>query len=335
MNKINKIIFFIVIVYGLSYLFSFWQTPLGQTPVLDGSENISLAEKIATGTLPKEPFFRSMLYPALLSVPFYLGLDNVNDLFWFASFLGMLCHFGNVFAICLLVNNLWKNNKVSIILSLFYGLYPPAIFFAAEPLDTTISITFMLWSLYCFFLAIDKKDNILYVLSGLLIGISCLLRSNLLPYVIIYVAYPIIKIAFNRFSLFKSNNFENKDNLTDVKKSLLSLSSLLFVILLGGFICYYHSGEFRLLPWQGALNLYPSNSLRANGKYYSHTVYLPNRKGSYNPTRLEAEYIYSKETGIYPPYTSRSCNPLTQSSLCSCTYKSARPNTAEFISSCV
>ncbi|MBR4329814.1 MAG: hypothetical protein IKP71_08160, partial [Candidatus Riflebacteria bacterium] len=56
--------FLIILAYGFLYLLYFWQTPLGQMPVLDGSENFLLASQIASGSLPHEPFFRSMLYPA-------------------------------------------------------------------------------------------------------------------------------------------------------------------------------------------------------------------------------------------------------------------------------
>ena len=73
-------------------------------------------------------------------------------------------------------------------------------------------------------------------------------------------------------------------------------------MILNGAICYYHSGEFRLLPWQGASNFYSANSHRANGKLYRHTVYIPNRPVGVNPARLEAEYIYSIETGKRPPF---------------------------------
>ncbi len=59
--------------YGLLYLSWYWGTPLGQSPVLDGAENLLIAEAIADATLPTEPFYRAMLYPCVLSV--FLFLD--------------------------------------------------------------------------------------------------------------------------------------------------------------------------------------------------------------------------------------------------------------------
>ena len=167
----------------------FWQTPLGQMPVLDGSENFSLAHQIAFGSLPKEPFFRSMLYPALLAIPCALGFED--ELFCIASLAGIISHFLSSIFVFLIVKNLWKNDKAALISALIYGLYPPAVYYAAEPLDITLAITFMLSALYFYFLSIDKKEKKYFALSGLSLGISGLLRSNVLPFTIIYIVYPI------------------------------------------------------------------------------------------------------------------------------------------------
>jgi hypothetical protein len=305
-----KLAFFIILAYGLLYLLYFWQTPLGQMPVLDGSENFLLANQISSNSLPSEPFFRSMLYPALLSIPCSLGFSD--NLFTIASFSGILFHFLSSLLIFLIVNNLWNNKKAAIISSLLYGLYPPAVFFAAEPLDTTVSILFMLGSLYCFFIAIDNKDKRLFAASGIIMGISGLFRSNLLPFAIIYITYPITQILYNKKDINDAKNSSDNDSSQksilekeskDIcKNSLLAVTSFLLMIILGGVICYAHSGEFKLMPWQGASNLYSANSLNANGKYYKHSVYIPKRKAGTNPARAEAEYIYSKETGQKPPF---------------------------------
>lgn len=299
--------FLIILAYGFLYLLYFWQTPLGQMPVLDGSENFLLASQIASGSLPHEPFFRSMLYPALLSIACSLGFED--ELFVITSFAGITFHFLSSLLIFLIVNNLWKNRKAAIISSLLYGLYPPAVFFAAEPLDTTVSILFMLGSLYCFFIAIDQKSKKYFAASGIIMGISGLFRSNLLPFAIIYIAYPITQIISNKKSINSKVNdsLSNSNQETDskdsiYKNSLIALMSFSLMIILGGIVCYFHSGEFKLMPWQGASNLYSANSIKANGKFYKHSVYIPSREPGTNPARAEAEFIYSKETGKKPPF---------------------------------
>ena len=293
-----RLAFLIILAYGVLYLLYFWRTPLGQMPVLDGSENFLLASQISSGSLPHEPFFRSMLYPALLSIACSLGFEE--ELFGIASFFGIIFHFINSVLVFLIVYNLWENRKAAIISSLLYGLYPPAVFFAAEPLDTTVSILFMLGSLYCFFIAIDNKSPKYFAASGIIMGISGLFRSNLLPFAIIYIAYPIIKKLSDKDSATKPD--QQNDYKEICKNSLIAIFSFSMMIILGGAVCYIHSGEFKLMPWQGASNFYSANSMNANGKFYKHSVYIPNRKAGTNPARAEAELIYSKETGKKPPY---------------------------------
>ena len=296
MKYLTRLALIIILAYGVLYLYFFWQTPLGQTPVLDGSENILLAQKISSGSLPKEPFFRSMLYPAFLSIPCFYGIDGTDELFTLASLFGMIFHFISSILVYLSITHLWNNTKAGIIGALIYGLYPPAVFFAGEPLDITPSICFMLGALYTFLLATEKNKSTLFALSGVLLGIGCLLRSNLLPFGIIYLVYP--------FS-FKTNftNQPPKDKPPSIKLNcFISIISLSLMMLSGGIACYLHSGEFRLLPWQGASNFYSANSQRANGKFYRHTIYIPNRQMGDNPARLESEYIYSIETGKKPPF---------------------------------
>ena len=273
----------LIIIYGLLYIFLFWQTPLGQTAVLDGAENIFLSKQIYNGTLPKEPFFRSMLYPAFLSLSYFIGIEDPDKVFKLASFWGLICHFISTFLIFLSCKNLWKNDKLAIIASLIYGIYPPAVFFACEPLDTTISITFMLASLLFFFEGVDTNLNAKFLYSGLLLGTAVLLRSNLLPFGIIYITFNILK----------------KDR---IKQTATAILAVAFMLLINSCINFLHSGQLRFLPWQGALNIYSANCLKANGKYYRQTIQLPDRSLGTNPSRAEAELIYSKETGENPPF---------------------------------
>lgn len=282
--KLNsKLAFIIITLYCFSYLATFWTTPLGQAPVLDGAENILLAQQIHEGTLPKEPFFRSMLYPALLSVSFWAGYDTPKEVFRIASLFGMISHIASVFLIFLCCKNLWKNTNIATIASLLYGLYPPAVFFAGEPLDTTVSITFMLGSLLFLFYAIDSGSTKNYVLSGFLLGIASLLRSNLLPFGVVYIVYAIC-------------------NKKQTSKCAISAFLVAAMLVLSGLIGFIHSGQFKIMPWQGASNFYKANSLCANGKYFRQSIILPDRQLGTNPARAEAEIVYSNETGEKPPF---------------------------------
>ncbi|MSU46551.1 MAG: hypothetical protein EXS42_05375 [Lacunisphaera sp.] len=63
------------------------------------------------------------------------------------------------------------------------------------------------------------------------------------------------------------------------------------------------SGEFRLLPWQGAYNLWAANKPGANGRYYAQTMWFeaPARGAQENPARRESLLLYQQATADTGP----------------------------------
>ena len=91
-------------VYAMGHMLWYWQTPLGQNPTLDGQESLILAYQIANGSLAKEPFYRAMLYPALLAI---------LPIHW--MLLGILCHLANTLLAMRLSSRVWKNARSALV----------------------------------------------------------------------------------------------------------------------------------------------------------------------------------------------------------------------------
>lgn len=272
-----------VFLYALIFLFFFWQTPLGMTPVLDGAENIRLAEEIFQGTLPKEPFYRAILYPVSLSIFRFIGFSN-QELPALASILGLFLHLLNAWLVGVLANQIWKNDRAMTFAILLYGFYPPALHFAVDPLDVTMSLSFLL-AAAVFYEAEPESEIIGFnrVWSGTFLGLGVLIRANLFPIVGVWL-----------FQLF-------------FKKSRLgaaiAILSFSIPILVFAGINFYRSGEFRILPWQGAFNFYAANCRHANGKYFQQQLMVADRELGKNPARLESEIIFARASGKKPPFS--------------------------------
>lgn len=266
-----------VIVYSCLFLYFFWQTPLGQTPVLDGAENILLADRIFSGTLPAEPFYRAMLYPAYLSLFRLLGFA-VEDLNAVAAISGLLFHLLNTLLIAAISFIFWQSRRAAIAAVLLYGFYPPALHFAGEPLDITMGISFLLLC-FVFMLRDNHSPNsfLFPISAGLSLGIGAVLRANILPLAAIWF-----------FALFIREKR---------RSAALALLALALPLLAGGLVNYFHSGRFKIMPWQGPFNLYAANSRQANGKYFQQTILLPDRDLMVNPARMESEIIYLNQSG--------------------------------------
>lgn len=274
--------FILIFLYAAWFLFYFWQTPLGLTPVLDGAENVRLAEDIYQNTLAKEPFYRSMLYPAFLAIFRFMGFP-IGDLNSIAAITGLIFHGLNALLVSFLSFLLWKNSGAALAALLFYGLYPPALHFAVDPLDITMALSFLLLSMIFSVQALqDNGKNSQAVFAGFFIGFGALARANLLPAAAVWFV----------FLFFKKMRY----------RAAIALISLMVPLLAGGILNHWHGGHFRILPWQGAFNLYAANNQHANGKYFQQRFLLTDRELGTNPARLESEIAYRQITGAGFPY---------------------------------
>ena len=158
-----------MIAYTALWLFQYSTDLLGRYPVLDARENLQWAERIATGTLPSEPFYRALLYPWVLSL-----LGGVP---WAASLLGILLHGANAVLVGRISVCLWAGTRAGWLSSGLYSIYPPALYFSVQLLDITLGITLFLASLLCFLL-IEKRGTMMGIVSGLLIGLATLTRPS-------------------------------------------------------------------------------------------------------------------------------------------------------------
>lgn len=280
-----------VCIYGFFYLDWYWSTPLGMTPVLDGAENIALAEMIYRGTLPAEPFYRAMLYPFMLALLRFAGVGS-DVMMLAAGVLGMLFHVLTTLLVARTAFILWKTETACLLGGLLYGFYPVAIYFAAEPLDITAAAFFLSLGLYLYVAYSSGNSPASGLTSGLVIGIGGLVRANVLAVAGLFVA-----------DMLRRGSRQ---------KPFLAISAVILMTVAGGLAGWWNSGEFRLMPWQGAFVFYSANSAAANGKYFNHTILLPDRDLSYNPARLESEILYYKETGASETFSINDFNRFWQ-----------------------
>ena len=273
--------------YGLFYLSWYWGTPLGRSPVLDGAENMLIAEAIANAALPIEPFYRAMLYPCIISLFFIFGFTP-EATFIATQLLGLLTHLFSTAIIYYLSLNFFNNRKGALIATLLFGLNPVLIYFAVDPLDVTLGILLFLIGL-CGLLPLFNESNAtndknVYtgcLKTGLFWGLAILVRPH---FIVVYLASPLIL----GFALFKWR--------TSVKASVVILLAGGAVLSCGGLIQSLHSGSFRIMPWQGAYNLWAANKPSANGKFFKQEIFIEKSETHVNPTKLESVYLYLNET---------------------------------------
>lgn len=268
----------VIAVYGIGYLLWYLQTPLGRAPQLDSAENLALARQIADGTLAHEPFYRALLYPAVLAIPLKLGL-HTYVLPAFAALLGLLCHFLITLGIARLAIRVWDGPRAQaagLLAAVLWGLNPVALFYAVDALDTVPSLALAVWALVAWSHPGGRKRDVW--LGGILLGLAVAARPHFLPWV--FMA-PLFRAWLScRWKLQRAD-------------ALAWAGALAVLITLGG-VQKYWSGQFAILPAQGPYNFYAANHPGANGKYYAQKLLFSEIAPGENPARKEAELLYAE-----------------------------------------
>jgi hypothetical protein len=277
--------------YALLYLIGFWRTPFGMHPVLDGEENLIAARQIAAGQLPVEPFYRAMLYPAVLALLMKGGVPP-DKLPVAAGLLGLACHLLSTYFVYRSARALWgetgKTERAALAAAALFGLNPVAVYFAGEVMDGTFALALALGGVAAALLARDTRSgskSVTYAeAAGLAWGLASAARPHFLT---LLVAGPLL-LAWT----------------ADVRRRQVGTACAvagLTVLLGGGLVQLGHSGRFELTPWQGAYNLWAANKPGANGKYFAQEIVFAGQAEHRNPTRMESELLYARETGLAPP----------------------------------
>ncbi|MEM7542887.1 MAG: hypothetical protein AAF384_15070 [Pseudomonadota bacterium] len=243
---------------------------LGLYPVLDGREILALSERMATGSLAGEPFYRAPFYPAILSTFLIAGVP-FEDLPLAARCFNFLLHLLSTVLIWRLAKQVWQSETAALLAGSLFGFNPVVLHFVGDPLDVTLAITLML-------AAIERSCDVTGRrpgFAGLLLGLAILTRPHLLVLAIAWIAV--------QWRVLDSSR----------RIALLCAFAMPLMVMAG--VNMHLGGEPRILPWQGAFNLWAANRPGSNGRYFEHQLTVESRDAGANAARLEADAIYSKE----------------------------------------
>lgn len=263
--SLRRVLGLLLLAYPLLVFGQLLHDPLVLAPQLDAGENFLLAEQFAKGSLPEEPFYRSPLYPWLLSLfPIQESIPLA------AALLGIACHFLNGFLLKELAHRLFKVEASGWLVAFLYLWNPVLLFYAPLLLDITPAISLFLGSLFLTFRSNPKH----LIASGVLMALAALMRPHFLPAALFL---PFV-IGLRHGSLRPT--------------WFLPWAPLLAGFLAFGLVNTFHAGEFRILPWQGSYNLWTANKPSANGLYFQQSLDVSDRQGYGNPAREESIRLY-------------------------------------------
>lgn len=269
-------VFTAVAAYGSGFLLWYSATALGLAPVLDGREQLELATRIAHGTLPLEPYYRAALYPSLLAWLIKAGV--AEQLPFSARMLNGVLHLLSTCLVWMLAMRVWRAPGAAAVAALLFGMNPVVLHFVADPLDLTFAMTLMLGGILAGLRALSGAtiDRTALVCAALLFGSAMLARPQMLVLLPALLALLVARADGRRLVHW-------------------ALLPMLVLAALMGWANFQISGDFRVLPWQGAYNLWAANGPDANGRYFTQREKIAVYVEGSNPARVESERLYQRD----------------------------------------
>jgi len=276
----------LALIHGLTHWLWFAETPLGQVAVLDGREQIELAQALAAGTVAAEPFYRAPGYAYLLSGLLRLGW---TDLLIAARLINLLAFVLTALGVTLLAQRLWKDRLAAGVAGAAVALNPVMVHHLVDPHDTLWAALMVVGVALLIDWARSREGvraHSIWILAGVTMGAGVWLRPHLLAFAL-GILVGVLWWVRERFS-WRPRGWP---------EALAFAVGLGLLLLAMGGLNQRVGGEFRILPWQGAYDLYAANREGAHGKFYSQERVVMAAAAHRNPTRVEAEARFREERG--------------------------------------
>ncbi|MFH1335025.1 MAG: glycosyltransferase family 39 protein [Candidatus Zixiibacteriota bacterium] len=249
-------IFILAFAIRFIYLLEMRSSPLFDTPTMDAEYHDQWAQSILKGEdFTGGVFFRAPLYSYFLAAVYKLFGHNYFTIRLIQFILGSLS--------CILVYLLGRkvfNKRVAIIAGVMASLYGVLIYYEGELLLPVLEVFLNLLFLFACIKAREKTSYKLWFLSGLLLGLSALVRPNIL----------LVGAALFLWILLKSTS----QSKIQFPRALSTKSMLYSVCLALGAILliipvtlrnYIKGHDFVLISSQGGMNFYIGNNPKSDG----------------------------------------------------------------------
>ncbi|MBU1577635.1 MAG: glycosyltransferase family 39 protein [Candidatus Edwardsbacteria bacterium] len=280
------VIFSAAFAIRLGYLFKIKDQPFYIFPLGDSAVYYQRALEILSGKIinPEVPFLGSVFYPYFMSAVLLVS----NQSLFFVSLIQII--FGSL-ACCLVWHLSWKlskNRTAALLSGLTAAFYGPLVFLDADLLMISITVMSVAGGLLFLVKAREEQKTRWAMASGLLLGLACLDRANLILFIpagafYLYSKRQSVKISLGLIAAF--------------------LTALLAVALPVTISNSLHNKDLSLTGSNMGINFYIGNNPEAPGVFM-----LPESSGLENSNLYQSsKAIAEKEAGreLKPPEVSR------------------------------
>ncbi|MBW1855503.1 MAG: tetratricopeptide repeat protein [Deltaproteobacteria bacterium] len=246
------VVFILALFLRLVYLNQIISTPIFQGLAVDDEKYESFALQILKGNLTHKDFiYLNPLYPFFLSfIYFIFGQSHLSVVIVQAVIDSISC------VVIYYIASLLFNKKVGIISALIYACYGIAIFYTGILLAPTVVIFLTLLFIASLLFAEEKRQVIIFFISGILFGLVVLARPNISLFLFLLPLW-FFTVLKEKLGIHKS-----------IKGILLLLLGFFMVTSLITIRNYSIEKRFSLSAL-GGINFYIGNNPEATGRFMS------------------------------------------------------------------
>ena len=252
MEKRHKIILLIILALALFLRLGHWLDvrgdPFTAELIMDSQEYDRWAREIASGSwLGEGVFFQAPLYPYILAV-IYTLFGRSLDLVYIIQ---ILCAVAGIYALYRAGRKL-GGDILGLSAAALASVYSVSMFYDVQILKESLAVTLVSFLIWMLLEARDRKKFWLWTGVGVLSGILCLLRENML------LVFPLVLL------LIPKRGIPGKESLKNAAGCVMGLLLILSpVALRNGLV----GGVYTPTTFQGGVNFYIGNNPEANGTY--------------------------------------------------------------------
>ena len=233
------------------------------------------ARYIADGNIiGNEVFFRAPLYPYFLALLYKLSGANLHVVLLIQHAIGLLSGW-----LLYRTGKELVSHNTGVLALILYSLTPIFVYFESQLLLDFLIIPFALLSFFLLKRAIDRESIPYLIACGLSIGLTALVRPNILAFVPFVIIWLIIIIA------------ENDGLKRAIARAAILTASIAIMISPVTVRNYVVGDDLVLISSQGGINFYLGNNEEATGL----SAYMPDLGYAWDYT--DCEYIAEKEMG--------------------------------------
>jgi len=189
-SRIYTFLLLIIIISGAYVRFSYYNslcsdplpTMVSATNIMDQHHFIELAKEFSSGQWLGAAVTRySPAYSYYIAVIFKLFGQDMYYVFFIQFLIGTFTPLLYYKTVALLFNN----RKIGLVSALLGALYSPMIFFEGTLLRASLIAFLNLLSFYFLLVALKKEKASYSLLGGMTVGLSAIIRPNILPFILI------------------------------------------------------------------------------------------------------------------------------------------------------